>query len=281
MGRRKRRNVERDKKIVALWNSGMTAREVAEEMGLTPTAVQSAIKKRRMAGEMVRDGLLESSTIERDEEVLQLWNDGLNCPGIAEHLDLDKKVVRSAIKRARLRGEEVRSFDADVLERNARIVSLWNDGYNTREIVDEHYDYTLPVVWRAVQRGQQSGDALDKETHKQKRYGRLVALICKMFVYDHRNVFEIAHHIKDFNYHNVADILRQSLSDQDLIHQTPPRRRLRHSEDWVTPMPGDPPCMECQGTGIRLIWKSAFKTKHRLAECDIPDHERTNPWFKD
>ncbi|CAB4156073.1 GcrA cell cycle regulator [uncultured Caudovirales phage] len=54
-------NDERNAKIVKLWNSGLSAREVAKQMGCTKNVVLGAVVKHRALGDITRPAIYSRS----------------------------------------------------------------------------------------------------------------------------------------------------------------------------------------------------------------------------
>ena len=98
---------ERDALIIRLWNEGLSARVVAERLGVSATLVSALILRRRASGEVTRlkRGL---KNIERNYRIVDLWNKGYCTSEVARHVGCTKNAVLATIVKHRALGDITR-----------------------------------------------------------------------------------------------------------------------------------------------------------------------------
>lgn len=101
---------ERNAQIIKLWNEGLSARAVAEQVGVSQPLVSSLILRRRASGEITRPKVSGPRNEERNARIVMLWNDGLSSKEIADRIGVTKNVVLAAIVKHRALGDITRSM---------------------------------------------------------------------------------------------------------------------------------------------------------------------------
>ena len=142
-GIRKIRSEERAKKIVELWNSGLSRAEISNQLGISKSTIDKTLSKAREQGLTIRDGIKERhiKSEEIAEKIVELWNSGLSIDEISNRLEIKKTTVYRKLYTAKKQGLEVRdekiSRQIKIEERFKKIIELWNLGLSRTEISNQ------------------------------------------------------------------------------------------------------------------------------------------------
>ena len=98
-------NDERDAEIIRRWNAGLSARAIAEALGVSTSLVSSLIRRRRSSGEITRSS---STNDERNKKIVRLWNRGLSVREVAISLGVTSNVVLATVVKHRALGDITR-----------------------------------------------------------------------------------------------------------------------------------------------------------------------------
>lgn len=110
-------NDERDAEIIRQWNAGLSARAIAEALGVSASLVSSLIRRRRSLRETTRTRASSSANDERNKKIVHLWNRGLSTSEIARHLECTKNVVLATVVKHRALGDITRAAIYSRVER--------------------------------------------------------------------------------------------------------------------------------------------------------------------
>lgn len=114
---------------------------------------------------------------ERDAEIMRQWNAGLSSSAIARALGVSASLVSSLVRRRRLLGETTRTRAANSanVERNYKIVNLWNKGYCTSEVA-RHVGCTRNMVLATVVKHRALGDITRPMVESRSERGKLAII---------------------------------------------------------------------------------------------------------
>lgn len=99
---------ERDRKLIAMWNEGVSAAAIGEEFDLDPLVVNTIAQNRRFEGwDVARRHLPNSKAPERYAQIAAWVRDGLTNREIAERLGTSKESVGQMTTHARRAGYEM------------------------------------------------------------------------------------------------------------------------------------------------------------------------------
>ena len=101
-------NDERNAQIIRLWNEYLSAREIAEKIGVSTHLVDALIFRRRASGEVTRPKVSASRNDERNAKIVALWNKGLSAKEVSDLMGCTKNVVLAAVVKHRALGDITR-----------------------------------------------------------------------------------------------------------------------------------------------------------------------------
>jgi biotin operon repressor len=126
-------------RLVALCRGPSTAKQIAAELGRSPSSVTGRIERLRRKGTNIppRQRLRHPQD---DAGVRTLWQGGSTVREISQALGLSKQVVRARIVELRASDERIRGLRPHrrwTADDDARLVSLWQDGATAEEIATD------------------------------------------------------------------------------------------------------------------------------------------------
>lgn len=132
---------DRRREVIRLWRQGLTANQIADQLGEARDSVSMDIHYLRQLGHDLprrRGGVSADPNVARRREVVRtLWEEGLTSAEIAARLDEKVSKVQTDIRWMRLRGEASKHLPSERPERRARreqVERLWHDGVPTEDI---------------------------------------------------------------------------------------------------------------------------------------------------
>ena len=136
-----RRFVERDAQIVDKYREGMSMDEIAKSIGVTRSAVTSALHKERKRGLLTdeqRSGVSKPADIPRNKKIVELYEAGSNFGEIAAELGLTANIVRHAVfTSGKLRTPEMMAELRYIPAADAKILINYDSGKSVNEIAKE------------------------------------------------------------------------------------------------------------------------------------------------
>jgi len=99
-------NDERNAKIVKLWNSGLSAKQVALSLKVSPKTVEAVLHRKRASGAVLRSKSVIDEA--RNAKIVRLWNSGLNTGEVANHVGCTKNMVLATVVKHRALGDITR-----------------------------------------------------------------------------------------------------------------------------------------------------------------------------
>lgn len=128
--------------IISRWNSGLSARRIAEEFGLSIGKVQRTIQK-------VENIRKPNRKVIDEAEIIKRWNAGMTQKQIASQLGISVSAIRKRLHRASGKGKQERvrkpevTYDID----QETVVRRWNAGESYRRIGRD-----MNIPWQHIQR---------------------------------------------------------------------------------------------------------------------------------
>lgn len=141
---KKQKISERRNRIAKLYKSGKTLKDIANELGVSTSTVNSDIQYLRENGIIqLRTGNKESEATERREKVAKLYNSGKTLKEIAQEVGISISTVHADVKYLRKEGivEKRNTLDEQIeeriTERRGKVAKLYNSGKSLKEIANE------------------------------------------------------------------------------------------------------------------------------------------------
>ena len=124
----------KQEQVVEMWNSGIDKKEIAEKLGLRIKTVTVYLYQARKAGQELRkNSVKRGRKTGKKEQVIEMWNSGIDKKEIAEKLGITTRSVDGRLYRARKTGQEVRRARGKKTRRknrkkrtSSRNVEFWN-----------------------------------------------------------------------------------------------------------------------------------------------------------
>ena len=152
------RKTGKQDQVVEMWNSGIDKKEIAEKLGITTKSVDVHLYRARKAGQEVRKNPVKRTRkAEKQEQVVEMWNSGIDKKEIAEKLGITTRSVDGRLYRARKTGQEVRKQEGKTGKKE-QVVEMWNSGINKKEIAEKlglRIDTVIVYLCQARKSGQE------------------------------------------------------------------------------------------------------------------------------
>ncbi len=126
----RRKSQARNKRVIGLYNAGLTTAQIAEQEGVCVRAMASRISK------LKREGVLKDRELpEIHKTVIRLYNDGVPIAGIAEAVGMKETQIHTLLATLRKHGKVGNRCPKKWSEEvEAEFLKLWKDGYRQRDI---------------------------------------------------------------------------------------------------------------------------------------------------
>lgn len=148
----KRKNVAKEKnkeKILELYNLGMKRKEIAEKLNISVGTIQ------KYKIELVQEGKLQiiDKKKERKEKVIELYNQGIDSKEIAKRLEVSVVTINTyiseLIEAGKIQQRKRKRKSIAKEENKKKILKLYNQGLDVKEIADELY-LVKPTVYKYI-----------------------------------------------------------------------------------------------------------------------------------
>ena len=177
--RKQERKTGKKNKVVEMWNSGIDKKEIAEKLGITTKSVDVHLYRARKAGQEVRKNPVKRTRkAEKQEQVVEMWNSGIDKKEIAEKLGITTRSVDGRLYRARKTGQEVRKQEGKTGKKE-QVVEMWNSGINKKEIAEKlglRIDTVIVYLCQARKSGQELRKNPVKRTRKAGKQEQVVEM---------------------------------------------------------------------------------------------------------
>ena len=174
--------VRKQDQVIEMWNSGIDKKEIAEKLGITINGVNCHLYKATKAGQGLRKNPVKRGRkIEKQDQVVEMWNSGINKKEIAEKLEITINTVSTYLYQARKAGQELRKNPVKrgrKIEKQDQVVEMWNSGIDKKEIA-EKLGITINAVYYHLYRARKTGQEVRKQEIKTGKQEQTVKKVSK------------------------------------------------------------------------------------------------------
>ena len=155
---------ERKEEALELYNQGLEIKEISKRLNVTAVTINTYIK------ELIEEGRIEERKNlkqRKKEEVLRLYNQGIETKEIAKKLNLAYSTIHRYIRELEEEGSIQRRKNLKQRKREERILELYNQGIEIVEIAKE-LDVSGATVYRYIKELKEEGRIQKSETVRKR-----------------------------------------------------------------------------------------------------------------